>query len=80
MVLAKDNPETLGRAGKTAAFAQVYSLFNAALGIACIVGPGLSGLIYEKLGWTINSVVLASITAVGGVLAIRYTGPTVSSS
>ena len=44
-VLAENNRGTFGQAG---AFAQAHSLFDAALGMAVLVGPAGGGLFLEQ--------------------------------
>ena len=55
-------------------FAQAYSLFDAALGLATIVGPAWSGLFFEKTNWKITCGTLAILSAVGEVPVWAYTG------
>ncbi|KAA6411066.1 MAG: hypothetical protein FRX48_05377 [Lasallia pustulata] len=69
--LSLQHPETFG---KKRAYAQAYSLFGAALGLATVVGPGWSGLFFEKTSWQITAGILAVICAVGGVPVFCYTG------
>ena len=69
--LSKADPETFGPVG---AFAQAYSLFDAALGAGTAVGPAWAGLFYEKTNWQITAGVLALACAVGGYPVWRYTG------
>ena len=69
--LADQNPDTFGPTG---AFAQAYSLFDAALGLATVVGPGWSGLFYEKTNWQITAGSLAILCAIGGVPVFYHTG------
>ena len=56
------------------AFAQVYSLFNGALGLAAIVGPGLAGTLYDKTNWPVTVGVLAGLCGLGSLPVWRYTG------
>lgn len=69
--LALEHPDKFG---KKRAYAQAYSLFDAALGLATVVGPGWSGLFFEKTNWQITAATLAVICAVGGVPVFYYTG------
>ena len=69
--LAQQHPDTFGKKG---AYAQAYSLFDAALGFATVVGPGWSGLLFEKTNWQITAGTLAVICAIGGVPVFCYTG------
>ena len=70
-VLARDNPEMFGQKG---AFARAYGLFDAALGAATVVGPGLAGGFYAKTTWQITAGVLALCCALGGVPVFLFTG------
>ena len=69
--IAALHPDVFGSCG---AYAQAYSLFDAALGLATIVGPAWSGLFLEKTSWQITSGSLAVLCAVGGVPVWAYTG------
>lgn len=70
-VLAVNNPQVFKVMG---AFAQVYSLFNGALGLAAVVGPGLSGTLYDKTSWQVTVGVLALLCALGSIPVWLYTG------
>lgn len=70
-LLAEKHAGTFGRAG---AYAQAYSLFDAALGFATVVGPGWTGFIYEETNWQITSATLALFCALGSVQVFRFTG------
>lgn len=69
--LASQHPDAFGSRG---AFAQAYSLFDAALGLATVVGPGWSGVFFEETNWQIMSGTLAVICGIGGVPVFLYTG------
>lgn len=70
-VLAEANPNTFGKVG---AFAQTYSLFDAALGLATVFGPAWSGFFFEKTDWQITAGTLACLCLLGGVPVFYYTG------
>lgn len=70
-VLANKAPATFGKVG---AFPQVYSLFSVGLGLAAIVGPGLSGLLYQTTNWQVTVSTLAALAALGSVPVSLYTG------
>lgn len=70
-LLTEQNPGTFGKVG---AYAQAYSLFDAALGLATVVGPAWSGLFYETTGWPITVGTLAILCALGAVPVFRHTG------
>ncbi|KAL9126720.1 MAG: hypothetical protein Q9217_004265 [Psora testacea] len=74
-VLAEQNPGTFGNKG---AYAQAYSLFDAALGLATVVGPGWSGLVYESTNWQITAGTMAILYALGGAPVFCFTGRTAS--
>ena len=65
------HPDTFGSKG---AFAQAYSLFDAALGLATVAGPCCSGFLLERTNWQITAGTLAVLCAVGGLPVLRYTG------
>ena len=69
--LASQHPSTFGSRG---AFAQAYSLFDAALGLATVAGPTWSGVFFEETNWQITAAMLAVVCAVGGVPVFCYTG------
>ena len=69
--LVLKHPDTFGSKG---AFAQAYSLFDAALGLATVAGPGCSGLLLEKTNWQITAGTLAILCAIGGLPVLVYTG------
>ena len=69
--LVLKHPDTFGSKG---AFAQAYSLFDAALGLATVAGPACSGLLLEKTNWQITAGMLAVLCVIGGVPVLGYTG------
>lgn len=69
--LSARNPSLFGVMG---AFAQVYSLFNGALGLASIVGPGLAGTLYDKSNWQTTVGLLAGLCGLGSLVVWKYTG------
>lgn len=69
--LAEQNADTFGKVG---AYAQAYSLFDAALGFATVVGPGWTGFIYEETNWQITALTLALFCGLGSVQVYRFTG------
>lgn len=69
--LAQEHREVFGEKG---AFAQAYSLFDAALGVATVVGPGWSGAFYSGTNWQITAGTLAALCALGGVPVYCFTG------
>lgn len=75
--LVEENPHTFD---KKMAFAQAYSLFDSAIGLATAVGPVWAGFIYQQTNWQISVFSLAFICALGSVGVFRYTGGTSSKS
>ena len=70
-ILAANNPDTFGKAG---AFAQAYSLFDGALGLATFVGPAWGGWVFESTGWSVCMLTLAGLCVVAGWPVWIYTG------
>ena len=69
--LANENPSIFGQRG---AYARAYSLFDAALGVAIVVGPGWSGPIYKMTNWPVTAGSLALLCAIGGIPVYYFTG------
>ena len=69
--LAQRNREAFGEKG---AFARAYSLFDAALGVATVVGPAWSGAFYATTSWQITAITLSLLCAVGAIPVYLYTG------
>jgi MFS family permease len=69
--LAEENPHTFD---KKMAFAQAYSLFDSAVGLATAIGPVWAGFIYQQTNWTTSVFSLAFICALGSIGVFRYTG------
>ncbi len=65
----REEPELTGPAGATA---QVYSLFNVAMGAGTVVGPILSGSLYQYTGWLAMCIAL-SITCFSGSIPVVST-------
>ena len=76
-VLAAKNPDVFGTRG---AFAQAYSLFNAALGCSTVFGAAISGSLYHNTNWQITCGVMASLAAAVALLVLRYSGNRVTVS
>ncbi|KAL8795384.1 MAG: hypothetical protein Q9195_002125 [Heterodermia aff. obscurata] len=70
-ILEEENANVFGEAGS---YAQVYSLFCAALGLAVAVGPAWSGLLYEKTSWGVTMLTLVLLCLLGSVPVFLYTG------
>ena len=76
-VLAHQNP---GIIDVRVAFVQAYAMLNAAMGLACAAGPGLSGFFYETMGWQATAAALALMCALGGLQVFFFTGSTLIDS
>ena len=70
-VFAEKHP---GTSGKLGAFAQAYSLFDAALVFATVIGPGWAGLFFENTTWQITAVSFALLCAAGSVPVFLFRG------
>ena len=71
--LSQANPMVFGEKG---AYAQAYSLFDAAFGISTAIGPIWAGAFYEATNWQIMAVSLAILSALGGLPVFWFTGAT----
>ena len=70
-ILEEDNANVFGEAGS---YAQVYSLFCAALGFATAVGPAWTGMMYELTNWGITMLTLVLLCLLGSIPVFLYTG------
>ena len=66
--------ENVGAFGKGGAYAQAYSLFDAALGLAVLCGPAGGGFFLEQTNWQITVGIVALFCAVGSLPVWKYTG------
>lgn len=66
--------ENAGAFGKGGAYAQAYSLFDAALGMAVLCGPAGGGFFLEQTNWQVTVGIIAVFCAVGSLPVWRYTG------
>ena len=66
--------------GTRGAFAQAYSLFNAAMGFSTVVGAAISGFLYLNTNWQITCGVMAALAAAVSLLVFRYSGHRVTVS
>ena len=66
--------ENVGAFGKGGAYAQAYSLFDAALGLATVCGPVGGGFFLKQTNWQVTAGILAAFCAVGSLPVWRYTG------
>lgn len=76
IVIADEGGGNKDRAG---IFAQTFSIFSTAMGLASVVGPSLSGLLYGRFGWPGVIGALTTMIAVGGSQVFRHTGKRVAS-
>ncbi len=70
-ILSEENAGTFGNGG---AYAQAYSLFDAALGMAVLCGPAGGGFFLEQTNWQVTVGIIAVFCAVGSLPVWRYTG------
>lgn len=68
-----------GNKDRAGIFAQSFSVFSTALGLASVVGPSLSGLLYSRFGWPGVIGALTAMIGVGGLQVFRHTGKTKAS-
>lgn len=66
--------ENAGAFGKGGAYAQAYSLFDAALGLAVLCGPAGGGFLLEQTNWQVTVGIVAVFCAMGSLPVWRYTG------
>nr|POF05916.1 putative mfs-type transporter c18.02 [Quercus suber] len=71
---AKARRRPPGYFGKYGVYAQAYSLFNAAWAMGCTVGPLLAGLIRQKAGWNVTTLVLGCVSIVTAIPTAIWTG------
>nr|POE59286.1 putative mfs-type transporter c18.02 [Quercus suber] len=71
---AKARRRPPGYFGKYGVYAQAYSLFNAAWALGCTVGPLLAGLINQKAGWNVTTLVLGCVSIATAVPTAIWTG------
>lgn len=66
--------ENAGAFEKGGAYAQAYSLFDAALGMAVLCGPAGGGFFLEQTNWQVTVWIIAVFCAMGSLPVWRYTG------
>lgn len=71
---AKAQRRPPGFFGKNGAYAQAYSLFNMAWAGGCLVGPLLSGLVNQKAGWKVTTLILGIFSIVTAIPTVIWTG------
>jgi MFS family permease len=71
---AKASRRPKGFFGKNGAYAQAYSLFNMAWAAGCLVGPLLAGLVNQRAGWGVTTLILGVVSAVTAIPAVIWTG------
>ncbi|WPH04824.1 Hypothetical protein R9X50_00772100 [Acrodontium crateriforme] len=69
---AKRHPP--GYFGKNGAYAQAYSLFNMAWAGGCLVGPLLAGLVNQRAGWKVTTLILGILSLITALPAVVWTG------
>jgi len=60
--------------GKNGAYAQAYSLFNMAWAGGCLVGPLLAGLVNQRAGWSVTTLILGVVSVVTALPTAVWTG------
>ena len=60
--------------GKNGAYAQAYSLFNMAWAGGCLVGPLLAGLVNQRAGWSVTTLILGIVSVVTALPTAVWTG------
>lgn len=71
---AKAQRHPPGFFGKNGAYAQAYSLFNMAWAGGCLVGPLLSGLVNQRAGWAVTTLILGCVSIVTAIPTAIWTG------
>ena len=71
---AKAQRHPPGFFGKNGAYAQAYSLFNMAWAGGCLVGPLLAGLVKQKAGWAVTTLILGIVSLVTALPTAVWTG------
>lgn len=70
-ILSEENAGVFGKGG---AYAQAYSLFDAALGMAVLFGPAGGGFFLEQTSWQVTVGIIAIFCAVGSLPVWINTG------
>ena len=60
--------------GKNGAYAQAYSLFNMAWAAGCLVGPLLAGLVNQRAGWAVTTLILGLVSIITAIPTAVWTG------
>ncbi|KAI6802253.1 MFS general substrate transporter [Hortaea werneckii] len=71
---AKAQTRPPGFFGKNGAYAQAYSLFNMAWAAGSMVGPLLAGLVKQRAGWDVTTLILGIVSIVTAIPAVIWTG------
>ncbi|KAI7586447.1 hypothetical protein KC316_g5588 [Hortaea werneckii] len=71
---AKAQTRPPGFFGKNGAYAQAYSLFNMAWAAGSMVGPLLAGLVNQRAGWGVTTMILGIVSIVTAIPAVIWTG------
>lgn len=74
---AKAQTRPPGFFGKNGAYAQAYSLFNMAWAAGSMVGPLLAGLVNQRAGWGVTTMILGIVSIVTAIPAVIWTGGSV---
>ncbi|KAI6837740.1 MFS general substrate transporter [Hortaea werneckii] len=71
---AKAQTRPPGFFGKNGAYAQAYSLFNMAWAAGSMVGPLLAGLVNQRAGWGVTTMILGIVSIMTAIPAVIWTG------
>lgn len=71
---AKTRRHPPGFFGKNGAYAQAYSLFNMAWAAGTLIGPLLAGMINQRAGWGVTTLILGIVSLVTAIPTAIWTG------
>lgn len=71
---AKARRRPVGYFGSHGVYAQAYGLFNVAWAAGCMVGPLLAGLVNQRAGWKVTTLMLGCVSVVTAVPVAVWTG------
>jgi MFS family permease len=74
---AKAKRRPPGFFGKNGAYAQAYGLFNMAWAAGSMIGPLLGGLVNERAGWAVTTLILGIVSLVTAIPTVIWTGGSV---
>lgn len=71
---AKTQRHPPGFFGKNGAYAQAYSLFNMAWAAGTLIGPLLAGMINQRAGWGVTTMILGVVSLATAIPTAIWTG------